>query len=137
MTITGLIAGIVLLLVTLYVLAQPFLQQRQHQKGELSAAVAQKQRDELLTSYERILATIRDLDEDHSTGKLPPETYQQERAYWTEQGILLLQQLEPDADALNAETPVVEQVEKPVADKALDEAIEKAIAEYRKAGVAE
>jgi hypothetical protein len=137
MTITGLIAGIVLLLVTLYVLAQPFLQHRQHQKGELSAAVAQKQRDELLTSYERILATIRDLDEDHSTGKLPPETYQQERAYWTEQGILLLQQLEPDVDVLNSETPVVEPVEKPVADKALDEAIEKAIAEYRKAGASQ
>jgi hypothetical protein len=137
MTITGLIAGIVLLLVTLYVLAQPFLQHRQHQKGELSAAVAQKQRDELLTSYERILATIRDLDEDHSTGKLPPETYQQERAYWTEQGILLLQQLEPAVDALNAETPVVEQAEKPAADKALDEAIEKAIAEYRKASASQ
>jgi hypothetical protein len=135
MSIAGIIAGIVLLVVTLFVLAQPFLQQRRNQQSELTAALAQKQRDELLTSYERVLATIRDLDEDHNMGKLAPETYQQERAYWMEQGILLLQQLEPNADALNTESSAVAQAETPEADKALDDAIEKAIAEYRKAGV--
>ena len=135
MTMAGLIAGIVLLLVALAVVTHPLMQQRRNAQRELSAAVAQKQRDELLTSYERVLATIRDLDEDHNTGKLAPETYQQERVYWMEQGVLLLQQLEPDTPS--ADTSPDEQAEKPDADAALDEAIEKAIAEYRKSGIRE
>ena len=137
MSITGIIAGIVLLIVALVVLSRPFMEQRRNENRELRVAVAQKKRDELLTSYERVLATIRDLDEDHNTGKLAPETYQREREYWTEQGILLLQQLEPDADTSSAETSAVEQPERASAEQALDEAIEKAIAEYRKAGVSE
>lgn len=133
MTAAGMIAGIVLLIIALAALAQPFVQQRRENR-ELAAALSQKKRDELLTSYERVLATIRDLDEDHLTGKLAPETYQLERAYWTEQGILLLQQLEPDADAID-EGLAVGQVETPSADVALDDAIEKAIADYHRARV--
>ena len=92
---------------------------------------AQKKRDELLTGYERVLATIRDLDEDHQTGKLDPGTYQREREYWTEQGILLLQKLDPDADNVQASEPVIDEPEKSDADAELDDAIEKAIANYR------
>jgi hypothetical protein len=135
MTATGILVGLVLLIVALFVLGYPLVQQRRSEKRDLAAAIAQKSRDELLTSYERVLATIRDLDEDHQTGKLAPDTYQREREYWTEQGIALLQQLEPDADALPANESAAEPVERPSADKTLDDAIEQAIAEYRKAQV--
>jgi hypothetical protein len=125
MTTGAIIASIVLIAIALFGIALPFLQQRRNQNRELETALSQKKRDELLTDYERVLATIRDLDEDHLTGKLVPETYQRERAYWTEQGILLLQKLEPDT-----ETTSDTEIE---SDDVLDDAIEKAIAEYRQA----
>lgn len=128
MTVTGLIGGIALLGVALVALIAPFVQQRRS-NNQLEAD-AQKKRDEFLTSYERVLATIRDLDEDHETGKLAPNTYQREREYWTEQGILLLEELEIDSDEAIVEDRVPEKSDLP-ADKVLDDAIEKAIAEYR------
>jgi hypothetical protein len=129
MTPAGLIVSLVLLAIAVIGVALPFLQQRRNQNRELATALSQIKRDELLTDYERVLATIRDLDEDHQTGKLAPDTYQRERAYWTEQGILLLQKLEPDAEALSTES----EVDNAGDSDALDDAVERAIAEYRRA----
>jgi hypothetical protein len=129
MTTTGLIVSLVLLVIAVISVALPFLQQRRNQNRELATALSQIKRDELLTDYERVLATIRDLDEDHQTGKLAPDTYQRERAYWTEQGILLLQKLEPDAQTLADET----EADSAGDSDALDDAVERAIAEYRRA----
>jgi hypothetical protein len=129
MTATGLIVSLVLLAIAVIGVALPFLQQRRNQNRELATALSQIKRDELLTDYERVLATIRDLDEDHQTGKLAPDTYQRERAYWTEQGILLLQKLEPDAEALSDETTTDSAGDSDT----LDDAVERAIAEYRRA----
>jgi hypothetical protein len=53
-----------------------------------------RERDELLTLYERVLSAIRDLDEDFLTGKLDQETYQEERAEWSRRGIQTLRRLE-------------------------------------------
>lgn len=127
MNMISLIIVGVLVLITLVALAQPFVLQRNANRRDTGSS--QIQRDELLTDYERVLATIRDLDEDHQTGKLGEEAYQRERAYWTEQGIVLLQQLEPDSE------PEVDIAPKPVTevDKVLDDAIEQAIAAYRQA----
>ena len=129
MTPTGLIFSLVLLAIAVISVALPFLQQRRNQNRELATALSQIKRDELLTDYERVLATIRDLDEDHQTGKLAPDTYQRDRAYWTEQCILLLQKLEPDAEALSTENEVANAGDSDT----LDDAVERAIAEYRRA----
>lgn len=112
----------VLLLIAIAAVLQPFAVKS---RSGLFTAEAQKERDELLTSYERVLATIRDLDEDFNTGKLAPDTYQAERSYWTEQGIALLQQLEPQEEAAKKSS------KKPVDNS--DDEVEKAIAAYRKA----
>lgn len=130
MTPTTVIAGIAFLMITLVVLGFPFIQQGR--SNDLASAIEQKKRDELLTSYERILATIRDLDEDHQTGKILLETYQNERSYWTEQGILLLKQLEDEDDGVIESESGTETTE---SDKAMDDAVEKAIAEYREAQI--
>lgn len=129
MTITGLVIGIVLVAVAVLALIVPFVQQSRG--NNRSDVEAQKKYDELMTSYERVLATIRDLDEDHQTGKLAPETYQRERGHWTEQGILLLQEIDPDGDNPPSKHDAVEAKTPEVADDVLDDAIEKAIAEYR------
>ena len=47
-----------------------------------------------MNAYERTLASLRDVDEDHLTGKLADADYEAERAYWTDQGVAILQALE-------------------------------------------
>lgn len=137
METTSLIIVTILVIVSLGVLAMPFL--RRHSDATDNALAVQKARDELVTTYERVLATIRDLDEDHNTGKLQPEIYKQERAYWTEQGVRLLQQLEPDADQAmvveqqSTKSQPSSQAQSPASDSVLDDAIEQAIAAYRQA----
>lgn len=112
----------ILLLISMAAVLQPFAAKS---RAGLFGNETQKARDELLTSYERVLSTIRDLDEDYNTGKLEPDTYKSERSYWTEQGIALLQQLEPQEDAPRKSN-------KKQVDTAADDEVEKAIAAYRK-----
>lgn len=126
MTTTILMIGGGLLLIATIGVLIPFITQRRRNQSNLSA---KKAHDELLTHYERILATIHDLDEDHQAGKLAPATYQRERAYWTEQGINLLQQLKTAFDAVKNEG--IAQPAAPVPDQKLDYSIENAIAQLR------
>lgn len=89
------------------------------------AALARKARDEVLTAYERVLATLRDLDEDFHTGKLAEHEYQEERSRRIQQGTLLLQHLET-LDAANP--PETIEVSAPAAVE--DDAVEALIARY-------
>ena len=125
MSIEGLIGSIILVLVGLVTVSLPFLRRNWAGVSARERAV-QKARDELLTTYERVLATIRDLDEDYQTGKLTDAEYQTERGYWAERGVYLLQQLEPDAAP-------PEPVSTSVQETVLDDAIENAIKAYRQA----
>lgn len=128
---------LVLGVLSLAILGWPFMQQR-NRKGRQRFLAAERERDELLTAYERVLATIRDLDEDYNTGKLRPDVYQQDREYWAAEGIKLLEQLDPKAAAAEAATSKPQRrsqrTEQPVeADRVLDDAIEDAILAYRRA----
>jgi hypothetical protein len=87
----GLLITAVLLVVALAWLALPWL--RKSRAGSVDPAQA-RERDALLTSYERILNTIRDLDEDFQVGKLSQAAYTAERARWAEQGAATLEALE-------------------------------------------
>ncbi len=99
----------------------------------------QKAHDALLTTYERILATIRDLDEDYNTGKLQDDVYEQERVYWADRGVQVLQLLDPqvqqEVQARVTGAPESHEEELPAneADAVLDDAIENAILAYRQA----
>jgi len=128
---------LVLGVLSLAILGWPFMQQRTR-KGRQRFLAAERERDELLTAYERVLATIRDLDEDYNTGKLRPDIYQQDREYWASEGIKLLEQLDPKAAAAEVATGKSQRrsqrAEQPVeADRVLDDAIEDAILAYRRA----
>ncbi len=87
----GLLIAVVLLAAAVAWLALPWL--RRGRAGALDPALA-RERDALLTSYERILSAIRDLDEDFQVGKLSQEAYASERARWAEQGAAALETLE-------------------------------------------
>lgn len=133
MSIAGLIGGAILLVLALAGILQPFVKRQRINRMILSGK--QQNQDELVTTYERVLAMIRDLDEDFHTGKLAPQVYQEERAYWTKEGIDLLQKIEPNSDAKIDATAQSEgkKVQTEDADEVLDDAIEKAISAYRKA----
>lgn len=132
MSIEGVIGGVVLLVVALVVIALPFLRERW---TPISAreVMLHKAREELMTTYERILASIRDLDEDYQTGKLTEDVYQRERAYWAERGVLVLQQLEPDPAQAGGPPPDDAAASATRFDPALDDEIEQAIRAYRRA----
>jgi hypothetical protein len=88
----------------------------------------QKQRERLLVYYERVLTNLRDLDEDHATGKMPDDTYAMEREEWMQRGVQVLKAL----DSLEDHSMIPASVHDEVAiDEAIDQTIEAAIASYR------
>lgn len=139
MSIEGLIVALGMLALCLLYLALPFLRLRRS-SGMVEQINQQKQREVLLNAYERVLSTIRDLDDDFNTGKLAEDVYQTERAQWSERGVALLQALE---QADTSKTVKAKAAGKSAngkaaptdapADKALDDAVEQAIANYIKA----
>jgi hypothetical protein len=88
MSIEGLIGGAVLLLLTLFVVAQPLLGRRAN-----GAPITQRI-DELTTEYDRILNNLRDLEEDFNTGKLQEADYLADREIWTQRGVETLKALD-------------------------------------------
>lgn len=118
--VMAVVSGVALLL--------PFIRHNE----TISQIETRKKRDSLLMAYERVLISLRDLDEDLTTGKIPADDYDTKRQQWAERGVALLQQMEavgikpPKAKSLAAKT--TKGHEQPEA--ALDAAIEAAIAQY-------
>lgn len=128
MSTTAMIVSIVLVSLALFFVFLPFL--RRASGDAAAAALLRKRHDELLTSYERVLSSIRDLDEDFQIGKIDAETHQREREYWAEQGVALLKEIEADIARSGGPRRRLKN-EDARADQALDAAIEEAIMAYR------
>lgn len=134
MSTEGMVVVAILAMVSLLALGMPFIAARR--RTSEAALLREKARDELLTTYERVLATIRDLDEDFNTGKLAEDTYRQEREYWAERGVAILQQLGATPETIQQQQqPAVPRTapERRGAEAELDDAIENAILAYRQA----
>lgn len=67
-------------------LVLPFFGRDEPTQNELE----QKQIERLLMYYEQVMATLRDLEEDHITGKLTDADYHEEREAWTARGVKVL-----------------------------------------------
>lgn len=130
MSTAGIIASVVILVSGIAWVLMPLLLRRTSQQHE--QLNAQKSRDELVTTYERVLAVIRDLDEDFSTGKLTQDVYQREREIWSERGVEVLHLLEKQGLKAAPQPKPAAQAEHS-ADQVLDDAIERAISDYRTA----
>ena len=134
MSTEGILAAVVMVVIGLVWLAFPLIRRKSSLNDQQIAT--QKERAALLTTYERTLGSIRDLDEDHLTGKLAQADYELERAQWAEQGVAILQELEKygvkkppkpaKAESRQKAAPTT-QVDP---DAQLDDAIEQAIAAY-------
>ena len=120
MSIAGLIASLILLLVIVAWALRPLLAGAPDE-----AAFLDRQRERALAYYERVLTNVRDLDEDHGTGKINPEEYQLEREIWVSRGVRILQLL----DELDEKHSFVDDHE--AGDDTIDDAIEQAIEAYR------
>ncbi|MBI1259432.1 MAG: hypothetical protein GC204_18345 [Chloroflexi bacterium] len=134
MSLEGTLAAVIMLIAGVVWLALPIMRRRYFPSVE--ELKRRKDRDALLTTYERTLASLRDVNEDHLTGKLSNQDYEAERTYWTDQGVAVLEALENAGGALptrqrrNSTQPAVQP---PLdADAALDDAIEQTIASYIK-----
>jgi len=120
----GLAFGLVILLAALAWIGAPLLRREKHKAED---AGAERQRDRLLLVYERVLNTIRDLDEDHSTGKIGQADYEAERETWVQRGIQVLKAL----DRLDAQHVYDAPDDDEAIDRAIDDEIEQAVAAYR------
>jgi hypothetical protein len=121
--------------VGLFWLAFPFIN-RAGSQSQTEAIFRQRDREKLLVDYERVLTTIRELDDDFRLGKLSQETYQMEREAWAEQGTALVEQIEKLKESVPPLRPPKSKPPKdlqPDADSDLDAALEQAIAKYVKA----
>src|SRR4030095_15985620 len=99
MSDAGMIFGLIVLLAALVWIGRPLL--NRESEGISDDAVQQKQRERLLLIYERVLTNIRDLDEDHTTGKMQTADYETEREAWVQRGIQVLKALDGlDAQAV-------------------------------------
>lgn len=134
MSTEGTIAAVVMLVLGVAFLALPILRRRFSASADELAR--QKERDALTTVYERTLASLRDVEEDHLTGKLAQADYEAERTHWMEQGVAVLQELEKLGGKKPAKLRKALAAEQPArgtdADAMLDEAIEQTIANYIK-----
>jgi hypothetical protein len=120
MSIFGLAIASLLALILLIVVARPFFA-----LPDSSGSFRDKQRERALTYYERVLTNIRDLDDDHSTGKISSEEYNSERELWMNRGVRLLAML----DELQAAQNIIENTK--ADDAAIDAAIERKLAKQK------
>lgn len=126
MSTEGLLASLIVTVLVIVWVAMPLF--RKDRGSASDVLLVQKQRERLLVYYERVLTNIRDLDEDHSTGKMSTEDYETERESWVQQGIQILKALDQIQDK-HISAPRVS--DRAAIDRAADDAIEAAIASYK------
>ena len=99
MSTTGFWLVVLITLIAALFLVLPFLSRRRTTPYEDDSTADNQQ----LAAYERVLLTIRDLDEDYSTHKLDEMSYQTEREHWVQQGIALLQAMDVEYESLGSD----------------------------------
>lgn len=123
MSIEGLIGLVVMVIMGLVGIGLPFLTTKSStnlRKRELDMT-----RDELITTYERVLSSLRDLEDDYKSHKIHAADYEYEHEYWSQYGIRLLQLLDGnDVDESDS-------IETDDDDLQLDHSVEEAIKNYR------
>jgi hypothetical protein len=125
MSSAGLVFGLIILLVALVLIGTPLFRRQIGQVGD--DTLLQKQHERLLLIYERVLTNIRDLEEDHTTGKMQTADYETEREIWVQRGIQVLKAL----DRLEERDVIANVADDEGIDQAIDDEIEQAIAAFR------
>lgn len=96
MEIGSILIGVALLVVVAFILAQPFIEQQGVRERQVTPA------EGLAAERELVLEALRDLDFDHTMGKIADEDYIPQRATLVARGVELLRQLDQLAAAAPA-----------------------------------
>lgn len=123
MSSAGLIVSLIIISAGVVWVLFPILQQAKRKGGEVT-----RERDELLTRYERVLSAIRDLDEDFQVGKLDATAHHEERTRWSQRGVEVLQKLE----AVDGTTGAARELSPITENLSADDELEALIARYVK-----
>lgn len=126
-------AGSLIIILAIAVLGAAWLALPFIRKGGTTASLPDTERNTLVNDYARVVALLRDLEEDHNTGKIDDEAYEIEKNRLSERGVALLGLLDKEGllpASRRGETPAGATA---AADQALDEALEAAIARYASA----
>ena len=126
MSVAGLLISLLVLLFGIAWIVIPFFEPNIKKSSAVTSA--QLERAELSRQYTQTLSTIRELDEDLSTGKIQPEDHEHERHLWAQHGVQILKaidQLEQNHPSLRAAANCGGD------DQSIDAAIEAAVAHYR------
>jgi hypothetical protein len=118
----GLAISLALLMMTLLWVGRPLLRRQRDQFSD--DELIEKKSARLLAYYEQVLRNIRDLDEDHATGKIQTAAYEVEREDWVQRGIQILKAL----DSIHGVSMAADEA---AVEEAIDDEIEAAIAAYR------
>jgi hypothetical protein len=134
MDLGSLLLGLALLLVVAFIVARPLIEKRGLREKEFGPA------DRLLAQRETVLNALRDLDFDHTTGKITAEDYAPQRAELVAQGVAVLKQLDelgvaPNGASASADDEIERAVRarRKVAPRAVDDLIEGEVAARRRA----
>lgn len=114
-------AAVLLVAMTVLWLGLPLLRR----PAVLADAEQEKRRLILEQDYQRVLTNISDLDEDFATSKIDEADYRAEREAWVGQAVQILK-------ALDSEPAAEPSGSIPTTGGDIDEAIEAAVAAYRK-----
>lgn len=125
MSMEGLFGLIILIIMGLITIILPFFNSQSALSGSHKHQL-QLTRDELITSYERVLSTLRDLEDDYKSQKISSADYEQEHTYWSQYGVRLLELLDGQIQdqgrlSLGEDDKVLQ----------LDRSVEEAIRNYR------
>lgn len=128
MSIGGTVFFLGALLIVGIIVAMPLL--GRERRTQADSARIEKQRERLLVYYERVLTNLRDLDEDHATGKMLDKDYAAEREEWMVRGVQVLKAI----DTLEEQSIIPTDIRDDAGvDEAIDDAVEASIAAYRNA----
>lgn len=114
MSLEGLLVALVLAGIVIAIVGRPFFSVPETEQVSLS-----RQRLRAEAYYERVVRNIRDLDDDHTTGKIATDEYTAEREQWVQRGSVVLKLL----DDLETTPLTAAHAD----DAAIDAAIEKAV----------
>ena len=129
MSTGGILVALILLAIVALWVTRPLFGRVTITKTE--SLLRERQRSRLLVFYERVLTNIRDLEEDHATGKIATGDYESERESQTQRGIQVLKTLDRLDGMISEAVEVAPASSDNLLDQALEATIEEAVAAFR------
>lgn len=130
MSTQGLLVSLVIMVLGLAWIVYPLFSREVYSGGK--QALVLKQYGELQRRYAQTITAIRELDEDHATGKISSEEYEVERQRRAQQGVEVLKAIDNMGKNNPALKPAASRAVPKAKDVSIDDAIEDAVAQYLK-----